>query len=112
VLAVSDRFPSCPIPIRHGDRRGRSRLLGPVPQTDRSAGMAAAVGIDQDLVDYLRATRWPCGLQAPARGTTNDNNNSRLSALFGRTKINSSDPHVMSVWTPYPAAPLLALFTR
>ena len=41
---------------------------------------------------------------------TNHNDNARLSALFGRTKINSSDPHLMSVWTAYPSPPLLALF--
>lgn len=33
-----------------------------VPIGHRSAVMTAAMGIDQDLVNYLRATRWPCGL--------------------------------------------------
>jgi hypothetical protein len=42
--------------------------------------------------------------------TKNDNDNSPLSVLFGWTKINSSDPHLASIWTPYAAPPLLALF--
>jgi hypothetical protein len=42
--------------------------------------------------------------------SANDNGDSRSSALLGPAKINSSDPHLMSVWTPYPTPPLLARF--